>query len=93
MPELPGMSEAGLPAYNLSFWYGLFLPAGTPPATVKSLFDAASKAVQQPEVKGALLKEGTEVLLSRSPEDFAAFLEEDSKFWAQLVKQAGITID
>jgi tripartite-type tricarboxylate transporter receptor subunit TctC len=93
MPEFPGMSEAGLPAYNLSFWYGLFLPAGTPPATVKSLFDAATKAVQQPEVKGVLLKEGTEVLLSRSPEEFAAFLDEDSKFWAQLVKQAGITID
>ncbi len=93
MPELPGMSEAGLPAYDLSFWYGLFLPAGTPPATVKSLFDAATKAVQQPEVKVVLQKEGTEVLLSRSPEDFAAFLGEDSKFWAQLVKQAGITID
>ena len=93
MPEIPGMAEAGLPAYDLSSWYGLFLPAGTPPATVKTVFDAASKAVQQPEVKAVLQKEGTEVLLSRSPEDFAAYLAQDSKFWAQLVKQAGITVD
>ena len=93
MPEIPGMAEAGLPGYDLSSWYGLFLPAGTPPATVKSVFDAASKAVQQPEVKAVLQKEGTEVLLSRSPEDFAAYLAQDSKFWVQLVKQAGITVD
>jgi tripartite-type tricarboxylate transporter receptor subunit TctC len=57
------------------------------------VFDAAGKAVQQPDVKAVLMKEGTEVLLSRSPEDFAAFLAQDSRFWAQLVKQAGITID
>lgn len=93
MPEIPGMAEAGLPAYDLASWYGLFLPAGTPPATVKRVFDAASKSVQQPEVKAVLQKEGTEVLLSRSPEDFAAYLAQDSKFWVQLVKQAGITID
>jgi tripartite-type tricarboxylate transporter receptor subunit TctC len=93
MPEIPGMAEAGLPAYDLGSWYGLFLPAGTPAATVKTVFDAAGRSVQQPEVKAVLQKEGTEVLLSRSPEDFAAFLAQDSKFWAQLVKQAGITID
>jgi tripartite-type tricarboxylate transporter receptor subunit TctC len=93
MPAIPGMAEAGLPAYDLSSWYGLFLPAGTPAATVATVFDAAGKAVQQPDVKAVLMKEGTEVLLSRSPEDFAAFLAQDSRFWAQLVKQAGITID
>ena len=93
MPEIPGMGEAGLPAYDLASWYGLFLPAGTPPAIAKTVFDAVSKSVQQPEVKAVLQKEGTEVVLSRSPEDFAAYLAQDSKFWAQLVKQAGITID
>jgi tripartite-type tricarboxylate transporter receptor subunit TctC len=93
IPGVPGMAEAGLPAYDLSSWYGLFLPTGTPPAIVSTVFDAAGKAVQQPEVKAVLMKEGTEVLLSRSPADFATFLAEDSKFWSRLVKQAGITID
>ena len=43
--------------------------------------------------QGVLQKEGTDVMLSRSPEDFADFLANDTKFWAQLVKQAGIKID
>jgi tripartite-type tricarboxylate transporter receptor subunit TctC len=91
MPGIPGMAEAGLPAYDLSSWYGLFVPAGTPPAIVKTLFDAAAKSVQQPEVKAVLQKEGTEVLLSKSPQDFADYLAQDSKFWVELVKRSGIT--
>jgi tripartite-type tricarboxylate transporter receptor subunit TctC len=91
MPDLPGMAEAGLPAYDLAFWYGLFIPAGTPPAIVKTVFDAATKSVQQPEVKAVLQKEGTEVLLSKSPQDFADYLARDTRFWVQLVKQSGIT--
>ena len=40
VPDLPGMKEAGLPDYNLEFWYGMFVPAGTPPAIVKKIYDA-----------------------------------------------------
>jgi tripartite-type tricarboxylate transporter receptor subunit TctC len=54
MPDIAGMAEAGLPGYDLAFWYGLFLPAGTPPAIVKTVFGAATKSVQQPEVKAVL---------------------------------------
>jgi tripartite-type tricarboxylate transporter receptor subunit TctC len=93
MPDIPGMAESGLPAYDLASWYGLFMPAGTPPAIVKTVFDAATKAVQQPDVKAVLQKEGTEVLLSKSPQDFAEYLARDSQFWVQLVKQSGITVN
>jgi tripartite-type tricarboxylate transporter receptor subunit TctC len=91
MPDIPGMAEAGLPAYDLSSWYGLFLPAGTPPAVVKTVFDAAIKSVHQPDVKAMLQKEGTEVVLSKSPQDFASYLAQDAKFWTDLVKRSGIT--
>ncbi len=93
MPEIPGMSEAGLPQYSISFWYGFFVPLGTPPDIVKKLFEATTVAMNQAEVKEALAREGTEVTLSRSPEEFAAFLNEDSKFWARLAKESGATID
>jgi tripartite-type tricarboxylate transporter receptor subunit TctC len=93
MPEIPGMTEAGLPQYSISFWYGFFVPLGTPPDIVKKLFDATTVAMGQPEVKETLAREGTEVALSRSPEEFAAFLGEDSKFWARLAKESGATID
>jgi tripartite-type tricarboxylate transporter receptor subunit TctC len=93
LPDLPGMREAGLPDYNLEFWYGMFVPAGTSPAIVKKVFDATVAALQQPTVKAALAHEGTEVSLSGSPEQFNTFLVEDGKFWVDLVKSAKVKVE
>lgn len=92
-PSLPGMREAGLPDYAIEFWYGLFVPAGTPPAIVQKIFDAAQTALKQPNVKAALEREGTDVSLSTSPAQFVRFLAEDEKFWIKLVKSAEVTVD
>lgn len=93
VPDMPGMREAGLPDYNLEFWYGMFAPVGTPPAILKTIHDAVRTAMQQPSVKAALEREGTEVSLSGSPEQFASFLVEDGKFWVNLVKTANVKVD
>lgn len=93
VPGVAGMAEAGLPEYGIEFWYGFFVPVGTPPAIIKKIFDATTVAMQQPSVKAALAREGTDVALSSSPEQFAAFLNEDAKFWVKLVKDAGVKID
>lgn len=93
VPDLPGMKEAGLPDYNLEFWYGVFLPAGTPAAIATKIHDAVSTAMQQPSVKAALAREGTEVSLSGSQDAFGKFLVEDGKFWVSLVKGANVTVD
>lgn len=92
-PDLPGMREAGLPEYAIEFWYGFFVPAGTPPAVVRKLFSATQVAMQQPAVKAALAREGTEVSVSASPAQFATFLTENEKFWVRLVKDAGVKIE
>jgi tripartite-type tricarboxylate transporter receptor subunit TctC len=93
VPGVPGMAEAGLPEYGISFWYGFFFPAGTLPAAVKRMFDATSFAAAQPAVARALEREGTEAVGSKSPEEFAAFIAEDAKLWARLVKDAGVKAD
>lgn len=93
VPDLPGMREAGLPEYGIEFWYGLFVPAGTPAAIVNKLFSATQQTMQRPEVKAALAREGTDVSVSTSPENFASFLQEDEKFWFKLVKDAGVKIN
>ena len=93
VPDVPGMREAGLPDYNLEFWYGMFLPAGTPPAVSKAVYDAVRTAMEQPSVKAALAREGTEVSLSCSPADFSKFLVDDNKFWVNLVKSANVKVD
>jgi tripartite-type tricarboxylate transporter receptor subunit TctC len=93
VPDLPGMKEAGLPEYNLEFWYGMFLPAGTPPAIAKKVYEATVAAMQQPSVKAALARDGTEVSISSSPADFEKFLVEDGKFWVNLVKSANVKVE
>ncbi len=93
VPDLPGMKEAGLPEYNIEFWYGMFAPAGTPPAVARKIYDATVAAMQQPSVKAALARQGTEVSLSDSPEAFGSFLQEDGKFWVGLVKSAKVKVD
>jgi tripartite-type tricarboxylate transporter receptor subunit TctC len=93
VPDLPGMKEAGLPAYKMDFWYGFFVPPGTPPEIVKKLFEATTVALQKPEVKAALAREGTDVSPMASPADFAAFLKDENRFWAKLAKDAGAKAD
>ena len=93
IPGVPGMGEAGLPDYEISFWYGFFVPAGTPPEIVRKLFDATRQVVTAPETSKILAREGTEASGSGSPDEFAAFLAEDAKLWARLVKDSGAKAD
>jgi tripartite-type tricarboxylate transporter receptor subunit TctC len=93
VPGVPGTKEAGLPAYAIEFWYGLFAPTGTPEPVMKKLFDAVQVALADPKVKAALAREATDVDVSKSPEQFNSFLTEDAKFWVKLVKSAGVTVD
>jgi tripartite-type tricarboxylate transporter receptor subunit TctC len=90
VPDLPGMAEAGLPEYGIEFWYGLFVPAATPAEVARKIFDAATAAMQQSAVRQTLAREGTEVSLSPSQAHFVSFLAADNRFWAQLVKDAGV---
>ena len=92
-PNLPGMKEAGLPDYEIEFWYGLFAPAGTPSMIVQKIFEATQVALRQPNIKAALAREGTDVSLSSSPLNFSKFLVEDEKFWVKLVKSADVKVD
>jgi tripartite-type tricarboxylate transporter receptor subunit TctC len=90
---VPGMAEAGLPDYEIGFWYGFFLPAGTSAEIVRKLYDATSQVLKLPDTARMLAREGTEAAGSASPEDFAAFLAEDAKLWARLVKDSGAKAD
>jgi len=93
VPGVAGMAEAGLPDYEISFWYGFFVPTGTPDEAVKKLFAATGQVLKLPEIARTLAREGTETSSSSSPEDFGAFLNEDAKLWARLVKESGAKAD
>jgi tripartite-type tricarboxylate transporter receptor subunit TctC len=93
VPGVPGMAQAGLPDYEISFWYGVFVPAGTPAEATRRLFQATVKAVQAPETGRAFAREGTEAVASSSPEEFAAFITEDAKLWTRIVRDSGAKVD
>ena len=93
VPGVPGMAEAGLPDYEISFWYGFFFPAGTPRDVAKKMFDATIAAAGNAAVAKALENGGTEIAVSRSPEEFAAFIAGDAKLWARIVKDSGVKAD
>ena len=93
VPGVPGMREAGLADYEISFWYGFFVPAGTPPEVVRKLFSATSQALKLPEIARMLARDGTETVGSASPEEYAAFLATDAKLWARIVKEGNVKAD
>jgi len=89
IPGVPGMAEAGLDDYEIGFWYGFFVPAGTPADVVRKLYDVTNQVVKAPETARILAREGTETAGSASPEEFTRFLAEDAKLWTRLVKESG----
>jgi tripartite-type tricarboxylate transporter receptor subunit TctC len=89
VPGVPGMAEAGLPEYEISFWYGFFAPAGTADESLKKLFAATNEVLQMPRINAALAKEGTETSGSGSPEEFGSFIAEDGKLWERLIRDSG----
>jgi tripartite-type tricarboxylate transporter receptor subunit TctC len=94
-PELPGVptvDEAGVPGYELSPWYGLLAPAGTPRAVVARLSDEVTKIVRAPEMREQLSAQGAEPT-GGTPEAFAQTLRSDAAVWGKVVKEAGIRAD
>jgi tripartite-type tricarboxylate transporter receptor subunit TctC len=94
-PELPGVptvEEAGVPGYELSPWYGLLAPAGTPRAVVARLSSEVTRIVRAPEMREQLSAQGAEPT-GGAPEEFAQTLRSDAATWKKVVKEAGIRAD
>lgn len=93
LPNVPTVEEAGLPGYRFSTWYGVFAPAGTPPAVVNRLHTDINKALQSPELRAKYAEMGMDDTLSRTPAEFAALVRGDIARFAKLVKDANIRIE
>ena len=93
VPSLPGTEESGLPNYEMTFWYGLYAPAGLAADFVQKYFKAATAAMAQPELKQLLAREGMDATVSRSPEEFGAFQTKEMAFWARIVRDTGAKME
>ena len=92
MPDLPTVVEAGVPGYEASTWYVLFVPAGTPKEIVARLYTETTKLLAAPEVKQRFDATGFEAIGS-TPEQAAAFVRSERDKWTKVVRTANIKVD
>jgi len=88
-PELPTFAEAGVPGFNVSSWYGLFVPAKTPPAIVKKMHDDIAKMLTEAEIKKKYEVLGVEAA-SATADQMAALMKNEIALWTPIIKAANI---
>ncbi len=91
-PEIPTIAET-FPGYDLGIWQSIVAPAGTPREIVSRLFASIYKVMHMPDVREKLLKAGIEPAVSKSPEDFAAFIRAQADVRAKVIKDVGLKLD
>ena len=91
LPDVPTMTEVGVPM-QVTAWFGLLAPSGTPDAVVERLQQSARKAMQTPDVRQRFAELGG-VPGGETPAEYDAFIAQERKSWAQIVKAAGLSLE
>ncbi len=88
-PNIPTMSESGLPGFEAEGWYGIVVPKGTPPEIVAKLNAETQKALADPATAKSIQGAGFDII-GKGPADFATYMRSEQARWAKLIKQANI---
>ena len=91
-PEIPTIAEAGVPGYDVTLWYGVLAPAGTPAPVVNRLHAAMTTSLQSADLKERLLSNGADPALM-APEEFRSYIQAEITRWAPIIKASGARID
>jgi len=92
VPDLPTMAEAGLPGFDISTWYGLFAPAGTPAPIVAKWNADVTRILTAPDVRAKLMADGADPSPD-TPEQFAQMISRELAKYARIVKASGAKVD
>lgn len=92
LPDVPTMNEQGV-KFDLVAWYGLFAPAGTPPAVVNALNQEVNRILQAPDMADKLKAIGLSDWPIKTPEQFGESVRRDIKEWGDLVRKANIKVE
>jgi tripartite-type tricarboxylate transporter receptor subunit TctC len=93
IPGIAGAEQAGLPGYDFTFWFGLFVPAGTPAPAVQRLHAAMAKGLMKPDVKEKIAIQGMDASPSPSPAAFEAEVKAETPYWEKLVRESGAKVE
>ena len=91
MPDMPTIAESGVPGFDVTSWYSVIAPAGTPAAVVNRIQTDIAAVLRLPEVAARLSNDGAEPVGSSSAE-FGRFLQAEIRKWSEVVKNAGIEL-
>jgi tripartite-type tricarboxylate transporter receptor subunit TctC len=92
LPDLPTISESGLPSFNVEGWMGLFAPAKTPRKIIDRLYGESARIMRMPDVKERVLAGGAESS-GIPPEEARAIVRNETAMWAKVVKTAGLKVE
>ena len=92
VPDLPTFGEQGMPGFEATTWFGVSLPKGASPAVVRRLHAVFTQALQLPEVRERLVKQGFDVIGS-TPEEFGAYMRAEMQRWSKAVKESRASVD
>jgi tripartite-type tricarboxylate transporter receptor subunit TctC len=91
-PELPTFAESGLKGYEVTTWYAILAPKGTPSDIVNKLYSAVVKVLKTPDMKQRLEQFGAEPG-GMPPDQFAGFIRSETAKWSKVVKESKATVD
>lgn len=91
-PDVPTISESGVPGFEAKSWFGLVAPAGTPPEIIKKINEDVTKVISDPAFARQYLAAQGLVPITGSPEEFATFIRAETKRWGKVVKDANIQL-
>jgi tripartite-type tricarboxylate transporter receptor subunit TctC len=86
LPDLPTIDEAGVPGYDKAGWFALFAPAAVPESILTRVYQAAVKALKNPDIVKRLAAEGS-MAVGNSPAEFDAFVRSEIAQWAKLIRE------
>jgi tripartite-type tricarboxylate transporter receptor subunit TctC len=92
LPDVPTVSESGVPGFEVIQWYGVMSMRGTPSAIVDKLHTEIEKAIETPAVQNRLNQEGA-MIVKRTQADFDAFIRSEIALWAKAIKASGAKVD
>ncbi|MDI1287913.1 MAG: tripartite tricarboxylate transporter substrate binding protein [Reyranella sp.] len=91
LPDVPTVSEAGVPGYEATIWLGIMAPAGTPPEIVARLNEEIGKIIARPAIRDAWARQGA-VPMTMTPAAFTTYLQGDIDKWAKVIEKSGAKV-
>jgi tripartite-type tricarboxylate transporter receptor subunit TctC len=89
--NVPTLTESGLPGYEADAWVGLLAPAGTPALVIDKIYQAASKALADPDVRAKFAEQGL-ISIGDTPQQANDFIKKDVARWKEIIERAGVSV-